>query len=58
VKGRRGRRRKQSLNYIEKKSRWCKLKEKTRGRSLCCGEIDLEEAMDLSQDRLRNNDEA
>jgi len=24
------------------------LKEKVRGRSLCCGEIGLEEAMDLS----------
>jgi hypothetical protein len=50
--GRRGRRRKQLLDDLKEKRRYCKFKEEALDRT--CGELALEEAMDLSYDRLQN----
>jgi hypothetical protein len=47
--GRQGRRRKQLLDDLKEKRRCWKLKDEA-----LCGELTLEEATDLSQDRLQN----
>jgi hypothetical protein len=52
VKGRRRRRRKHLLDDLEETIGYCNLKEIAPDRTVC--RIQLEEAMDLSQDRLRN----
>ena len=51
VSGRRGRRRKQLLNDLKEKREYCKLKHEALDRTLW--RTRLEEAMDLSQDRLQ-----
>ena len=45
--GRRGRKRRQLLDDLKETRRFCKLKEEALDRSVC-GELTLEEAMDLS----------
>jgi hypothetical protein len=50
--GRRGRRRKELLDDLKKRRCYCKLKEAVL--DALSGELALEEAMDLTQDRLRN----
>ena len=52
VTGRRRRRRKQLLYGIKEKRGYCKLKEEAL--AAVCGELALEEAMDLSYDRQQN----
>jgi hypothetical protein len=49
--GRRGRRSKQPLDDLTETKRYCKLKEEA-----LCGELALEESMDLSYDRLWSDD--
>jgi hypothetical protein len=53
VTGRRETRRKELLDDFKEKNGYCKLKEEALDRPLG-GELALEEAMDLSEDRLRN----
>ena len=50
----RGRRGKQLLHDLKKTKRYCKLKKKSMHQIALCGEMALEEIMDLSQDRLQN----
>jgi hypothetical protein len=52
VKGGRGRRRKHLLDDLEETRGYCSLKEVERDHTVW--RTHLEEAMDLSQDRLRN----
>jgi hypothetical protein len=51
VTGRRERRRKQILDYLKEKRRYWKLKQEALDPP--CGELDLEEATDLSYYRLQ-----
>jgi len=51
VAARRVRRRKQLLDDLQEKTEYCKLK---KHQMALCGELTLERAMDLSQERLQN----